>query len=85
VSTPEKLKQWSVDWEAEVEVTLTTTMTVNGSHVIEAATAEEAVKEVQADLYVDPSDLDLTDLDPDDFKVGDVVGFKLTTPVKWTA
>lgn len=81
-------REWCVDWEVEVDVTLATTVKVGATHIIEADTAEEAVEKVKEDMYVDQSDLDLTQISEDDYEVGDpkMSTFKLGTPVtEWGA
>jgi hypothetical protein len=52
-------KEWCVDWEVDVGITVSKTVTVGRSEIVEAETAEEAVAQAKQELYVDSSDLDL--------------------------
>lgn len=77
------MKEWSVDIECDVEVTLTTTVEHAASLIIDAETAEEAfelAKEELAVLNID--DLDLTGVKDDDYEIGEPENFRLEHPVK---
>lgn len=60
-----EIKEWCVDWEVDVRVTMTKTVTHSTGVVIEAETAEEAVEKAKDEMFVEANDLDLQ-LDPDD-------------------
>jgi len=53
-------KEWCVDWEVEVEITLTKRVKLGASQIIEAGSAEEAIADIKADLETAP---DINDLD----------------------
>lgn len=68
-------KEWSVDWEVKVLVSLTKTVTLGASQIIEAGSAEEAVQQVKDELEsgADASDIDFSiEIKDEDFEIDSV-------------
>jgi hypothetical protein len=77
MSVIEQQREWAVDWEVEVEVTFTATITVGRSEIIEADTAEEAAQLAEAEADVTTDDIDMNSLDQAAFELGEPENFKL--------
>jgi hypothetical protein len=76
-------RQWCVDWEVQVDVNISTTVTVARSEIIQADTPEEAAEIAKREVAVDDADVDLRELDVADLQLGepDLKTFKLSGPV----
>lgn len=77
--------EWSVDWQVDVLLTLTKSVTVSAMEIIEADSAEAAIEKVKDELSaLDISDVDISSQVSDtDFEIEDVdvSTFKLTGEV----
>lgn len=79
-------KEWSVDWEVKVLVSLTKTITLSGMEIIDAESAKAAVQKVKDELEAgaDIRDLDISgQIEDSDFEIDGVEmeTFKLTDEV----
>lgn len=76
-------KEWTVEWSVDVTVSLTKTIKVTKIEVIDAESRERAAEIAEEDADIIISDIEISDIDEDDYDIEvDLSTFNIEGEVK---